>query len=290
MDDLHFLQNNFSSANKKLEKKAKKEVYIFCTTNNCSLSYKKIDFIPLHKMEKLLKYALLNQTKSINFIFYHQGEELSKDMRHCVEYINSLENTHVILYGKKLRARSVKLKIERIDDFHFNNIVNSSFAHCEVIDLNCYSQLTFISDDLYKQIEKLTKIQEYYDSIHLLIDGLKKEKFQEYFFEIIQDMEMKISYHYQLSDILKYKCENSIIIPIIFNQAQIEEIKKLKHLAPFLSLNKKSLGLKDTLSNMEAKIICESLNKTNGNKKMAASLLGLNRTTLIEKMKRLSIQ
>jgi transcriptional regulator with GAF, ATPase, and Fis domain len=40
---------------------------------------------------------------------------------------------------------------------------------------------------------------------------------------------------------------------------------------------------------MERELIIQSLRKTNGNKKLAAKLLNLKRTTLIEKIKRIGL-
>jgi DNA-binding NtrC family response regulator len=46
------------------------------------------------------------------------------------------------------------------------------------------------------------------------------------------------------------------------------------------------LNLKDIVTRLEDSLILESLKRTNGNKNQASKLLGLNRTTLIEKMKK----
>jgi DNA-binding NtrC family response regulator len=50
------------------------------------------------------------------------------------------------------------------------------------------------------------------------------------------------------------------------------------------------LDLNQVVSEMEKKLILQSLSVTRGNKKRAAELLGLKRTTFLEKMKRLEIQ
>jgi len=50
------------------------------------------------------------------------------------------------------------------------------------------------------------------------------------------------------------------------------------------------LDLNQVVSEMEKKLILQSLSVTRGNKKRAAELLGLKRTTFLEKMKRLDIQ
>ena len=48
------------------------------------------------------------------------------------------------------------------------------------------------------------------------------------------------------------------------------------------------LSFRDVVEEVEEKLIREALELTNGNKNRAAQLLQLNRTTLLEKMKRLS--
>jgi DNA-binding NtrC family response regulator len=45
----------------------------------------------------------------------------------------------------------------------------------------------------------------------------------------------------------------------------------------------------NVVSDLERDLIMQSLRKTSGNKKMAARLLNLKRTTLIEKMKRVRL-
>ena len=49
------------------------------------------------------------------------------------------------------------------------------------------------------------------------------------------------------------------------------------------------IDLNDYLKKIETKLIKKALEKTNGNKNRASKLLSLNRTTLIEKMKKRSI-
>jgi DNA-binding NtrC family response regulator len=58
--------------------------------------------------------------------------------------------------------------------------------------------------------------------------------------------------------------------------------------APSVSLPDEGLPLKDTLERLERELIREALTRCNGNRARAATLLGLNRTTLVEKLKRMS--
>jgi len=55
---------------------------------------------------------------------------------------------------------------------------------------------------------------------------------------------------------------------------------------PAISLPPRGLILKDTLDRLERDLIREALCRANGNKSRAADLLGLNRTTLVEKLRR----
>ena len=56
-----------------------------------------------------------------------------------------------------------------------------------------------------------------------------------------------------------------------------------------ISLPEMGIDLKSTLSQIEDSLILQALEKTNGNKNRASKLLSMNRTTLIEKMKKKAI-
>jgi DNA-binding NtrC family response regulator len=51
-------------------------------------------------------------------------------------------------------------------------------------------------------------------------------------------------------------------------------------------LAEKSMGLKDFMDTLEEKLLIEALGKASGVKNQAAELLGIKRTTLIEKLKK----
>ena len=57
-----------------------------------------------------------------------------------------------------------------------------------------------------------------------------------------------------------------------------------------LELPPDGLDLNQVVSEMEKKLMLQSLQITRGNKKRAAELLGLKRTTFLEKMKRLDLE
>ena len=57
-----------------------------------------------------------------------------------------------------------------------------------------------------------------------------------------------------------------------------------------LDLPAGGLDLNQVVSDMEKKLMLQSLQITRGNKKRAAELLGLKRTTFLEKMKRLDLE
>lgn len=60
--------------------------------------------------------------------------------------------------------------------------------------------------------------------------------------------------------------------------------------APGFSLSDSGINLAKTVEQMERNLILQALEKTDGVKSKAAKLLGLNRTTLIEKMKKMDIE
>ena len=58
---------------------------------------------------------------------------------------------------------------------------------------------------------------------------------------------------------------------------------------PFPELTEEGMDLKKTLDELEDRLILDALKMAGGVKNKAAQLLGLNRTTLIEKMKKKKI-
>ncbi|RMD96176.1 MAG: sigma-54-dependent Fis family transcriptional regulator, partial [Deltaproteobacteria bacterium] len=67
----------------------------------------------------------------------------------------------------------------------------------------------------------------------------------------------------------------------------LEYRKEDGHKLPLLRLPKEGLNLKAVVSEIEKNLIEQALAITNGNKNKAAELLQMNRTTLVEKIKRL---
>jgi transcriptional regulator with PAS, ATPase and Fis domain len=69
------------------------------------------------------------------------------------------------------------------------------------------------------------------------------------------------------------------------------EIQEREGLAsvPFIEIPEEGINFQNVVSDMERELILQSLRKTNGNKKLAAKLLNLKRTTLIEKIKRIGL-
>ena len=57
----------------------------------------------------------------------------------------------------------------------------------------------------------------------------------------------------------------------------------------FIGLPEEGMNLKQAVEDFERELILEALEKTNWVKNKAASLLGLNRTTLVEKLKKMNI-
>ena len=61
------------------------------------------------------------------------------------------------------------------------------------------------------------------------------------------------------------------------------------NLVPLIEIPEEGINFQDVVTDMERELILQSLRKTNGNKKLAAKLLNLKRTTLIEKIKRIGL-
>lgn len=64
---------------------------------------------------------------------------------------------------------------------------------------------------------------------------------------------------------------------------------KTQSATPFVEIPDEGIDFQTVVTDMERELITQSLRRTNGNKKMAAKLLSLKRTTLIEKIKRIGI-
>jgi DNA-binding NtrC family response regulator len=58
---------------------------------------------------------------------------------------------------------------------------------------------------------------------------------------------------------------------------------------PFIEIPEEGINFQSVVTEMERDLIAQSLRRTNGNKKLAAKLLSLKRTTLIEKIKRIGL-
>jgi len=58
---------------------------------------------------------------------------------------------------------------------------------------------------------------------------------------------------------------------------------------PLIEIPEEGINFQDVVTDMERELILQSLRKTHGNKKLAAKLLNLKRTTLIEKIKRIGL-
>ncbi len=59
--------------------------------------------------------------------------------------------------------------------------------------------------------------------------------------------------------------------------------------SPLIEIPEEGINFQNVVTDMERELILQSLRKTNGNKKLAAKLLNLKRTTLIEKIKRIGL-
>jgi DNA-binding NtrC family response regulator len=59
--------------------------------------------------------------------------------------------------------------------------------------------------------------------------------------------------------------------------------------APLIEIPEDGINFQNFVTDVERELILQSLRRTNGNKKLAAKLLNLKRTTLIEKIKRIGL-
>jgi DNA-binding NtrC family response regulator len=75
----------------------------------------------------------------------------------------------------------------------------------------------------------------------------------------------------------------------IRNQGNLFQIRSDANLIP-TSIPDEGIDLSDVVSQVERKLLLQTLDKTGGNKMQAAKLLNMKRTTLVEKLKRLQIE
>jgi DNA-binding NtrC family response regulator len=73
------------------------------------------------------------------------------------------------------------------------------------------------------------------------------------------------------------------------DQTPAEFIRKSRNHAHYIGMPEEGVNLKQMVEEFEKELIIEALEKTNGVKNQAATLLGLNRTTLVEKLKKMKI-
>jgi transcriptional regulator with PAS, ATPase and Fis domain len=71
--------------------------------------------------------------------------------------------------------------------------------------------------------------------------------------------------------------------------AEIENHNAL-NFAPLIEIPDEGINFQDVVTDIERELILQSLRKTKGNKLLAAKLLNLKRTTLIEKIKRIGLE
>ncbi len=76
------------------------------------------------------------------------------------------------------------------------------------------------------------------------------------------------------------------IVPTIDHALQRDLAVRLDPLHHSLDVTSEGIDMAETLEALERRMLIQALQKSNGNKARAARLLGLNRTTFIEKLKR----
>ena len=95
----------------------------------------------------------------------------------------------------------------------------------------------------------------------------------------------------QLSNFVERMVALSMNRAVILIEDLPQEIQGRNHVhaAPVIDIPDDGIDLPGIVTDMERRLIMQGLRKTHGNKKMAAKLLNLKRTTLIEKIKRIQI-
>ena len=77
---------------------------------------------------------------------------------------------------------------------------------------------------------------------------------------------------------------------IVYEDLPVEILDRSDaHLPPAIEIPDEGINFQTVVSGMERELIIQSLRKSGGNKKLAAQLLNLKRTTLIEKIKRIGL-
>ena len=158
-------------------------------------------------------------------------------------------------------------------------------------------------EDLYYRLNviplKIPPLRDRREDIPLLIsyflskfvsaDGRNKIEF------VSESLELLMGYHWPGN---VRELENLIERLVILKGGSIVKVSDLPakffQTAPFstkncrqlINLPEKGIDLKETISQIEESLIVQALKITNGNKNQASKLLHMNRTTLIEKMKK----
>ena len=222
-------------------------------SNHSSLLLNEIDYLPKSVQEKLLKFS---QTKQLNSQI--GGKSLSLNVR-------------LILSGEKNLEKLV-LEGKFKEDFLF------SLGHTLI---------------------KVPSLRERKEDIALLIAHFVRrysaiDKSNAIVFSGAS-IEMLMKYEWpgnvaELEELIKqlviYKGASTINpedMPVSIHSPKVIQVGNLKDQ---IYLPESGINLKKLISDVEDTLIMQAINRTNGNKHKAAQLLGLNRTTLIEKMKK----
>jgi DNA-binding NtrC family response regulator len=96
----------------------------------------------------------------------------------------------------------------------------------------------------------------------------------------------------QLENAVEHAVAMSIASPDIGPESLPEEVRMRSTggFAPTVSIPDEGIDFSEVVSQLERELLTRSLDKTGGNKRQAARLLNLSRTTFIDKLQRLDVE
>jgi transcriptional regulator with PAS, ATPase and Fis domain len=213
-------------------------------------------------------------------------------------FLDEIGELPLELQGKLLRVLQFK-EFSAVGESKVRNVDVRVIAATNADLLKASNEGTFRPDLFYRlnvvQL-KLPSLKERREDIIPLCNHFIKRATKKYNREIAvlsKEAEQKILRHNWPGNIreLENAIEHAVLMSID-SEIKPGDLPLLEDLTNdeitdfMMPLTDNGLNLQQTLKNIESHYIQQALKQTNGNKNQAASLLGLNRTTLVEKLKR----